>query len=501
MRGIGVAFNSYITSHIGAQGMGLLTLTSGIFGFAITLATSGINLAVVRLVSEDLAKKGERIGRIMSSALIYCLIFSVSTSLLLFFNADFVASILGDKRTLLSIKLFSISLVPISISSAINGYFCAIRRVYKNLIVQFIEQGIKISAVSYLIILFAPSGLEFACTAIIAGGVISEAMSAVLSCILYFIDRSKSSQPSDICISASKGELGKICAVALPVAISAYARSALSAIEHLAIPWGLRQYGLNYESAISSFGVLHGMVFPLLFFPSAILGSFSSLLIPELAEANTRANSRRIKYIVSRAFALSLLFSVGVSGIFVSFSYEIGLFLYNSSEAGEYIRLLAPLIPLMYLDGAVDAMLKGLGEQVYAMRVNISDSLISLLLVLILLPRLGIKGYIIIIFVTEIFNTSFSIIKLLSLTNVKTPVVKWILKPLVTIILSTAITRFLFDYNIMTAVFGIVSYGKGYVGIEIIACALLYLIISRLIGAISKDDVEWGKQILSLKKS
>ena len=51
MRSVGVIFNAYITSKIGAEGMGLITLIGSVYGFAITLATSGINLAVVRLVS------------------------------------------------------------------------------------------------------------------------------------------------------------------------------------------------------------------------------------------------------------------------------------------------------------------------------------------------------------------------------------------------------------------------------------------------------------------
>ncbi len=241
------------------------------------------------------------------------------------------------------------------------------------------------------------------------------------------------------------------------------------------------------------------MVIPLLLFPSAMLGAFSSLLVPELSEAHACGNRVRVKYIVSRVFALSLLFSVGVSGAFVSFSYEIGMFLYGSAEAGEYIRLLAPLIPLMYLDGAVDAMLKGLGEQLYTMRVNISDSLISVLLIVLLLPRLGITGYVAVIFITEVFNTSFSIIKLLNLTGVSTPITKWVLKPLLSIILSTFATRLLFDFGIMARLFGIVSYGKLYLLLEIGITALLYLIISRIIGTITKDDIKWGKHLISQK--
>lgn len=498
MRGVGVAFNAYVSSKIGPQGMGLLTLTSGIYGFAITFACSGINLAVVRLISTSIARRDAKERKIMRASFLYCLLFSVLAGIILFICAEKIGTgLLHDSRVVPSIRLFAFSLPAISISSAINGYFCAVRRVYKNVISQVLEQGVKIGLVSYLFTILSGSSLETMCTAFVAGGVVSEIGSALISAILYLFDRKKHlnfSQSSSF--NSHRGELYSICSVALPVAISAYARSALSTIEHLAIPWGLGRCGLDYETSIASYGILHGMVIPLLLFPSAMLGAFSSLLVPELSEASAQKNDTRIKYIVSRVFALSLLFSVGVSGIFVSFSHEIGLYLYGSAEAGEYIRLLSPLIPLMYLDGAVDAMLKGLGKQLYTMRVNISDSLISVILILLLLPKMGITGYVVVIFITEMFNTSLSIIKLLNLTGVKTPVVKWVLKPLVTVILSTLITRFLFDFNIMSAVFGVVTEGKGYVILEISIATLLYLIISRLIGAISRDDVEWGKQLI-----
>ncbi len=494
LRAIGVVFNAYISSKIGAQGMGLIALISGIFGFAITFGCSGINLAVVRLISADLAHGGHRIGKIMRSAILYCLFFSISAGVCLFSFSDAIGGILlGDSRVIPSIRLFAFSLPAISLSSAINGYFCAVRRVYKNIVSQLLEQAVRLSVVSYLIVVLGGNGVEFACVAVVGGGVISELLSALFSGILCFFDIKRHKLSS---ASGGPGELRGICEIALPVAVSAYVRSALTTLEHIAIPWGLRRCGQDYESSIGSYGVLHGMVVPLLFFPSAVLGAFSSLLVPELSEAFAQGNKRRIQYIVSRVFAFSLIFSVGVSGIFVSFSYEIGVYLYGSTQAGEYIRLLAPLIPLMYLDGATDAMLKGLGEQIYSMRVNISDSFISLLLILILLPKMGISGYVVIIFITELFNTSLSIMRLLNLTQVSTPVVKWVLKPLVSIILSTVIVRFLFDFNIMTSIFGIVL-SRGAVFVEIGMSAILYLAVSVIIGSISKEDIEWGRKIMS----
>lgn len=497
LRAIGVAFNAYISERLGAQGMGLLTLMGGIFGFSITLACSGINLAVVRLVSASVAKNDGRTRRIMRASLFYSLFFSCLSAFLLFSLSKAIANgILHDARVILPLRIFAFSLPAISVSSAISGYFYAIKRVYKSIISQFLEQGVRVTLCSYLLVIVAGGGLEVSCVAFVLGGVVSEIASATVSGILYLIDRKKHFKSER---THDGGELGRICSVALPVAMSAYIRSALSTIEHLAIPWGLRRCGLDYEASLSSYGILHGMAIPLLLFPSAMLGAFSSLLVPELSEAHACQNSTRVKYIVSRAFALSLLFSIGVSGAFVSFSHEIGVFLYGNSEAGEYIRLLAPLIPLMYLDGAVDAMLKGLGEQLYTMRVNISDSLISVLLIILLLPRFGIRGYVAVIFITEVFNTSFSIIKLLSISGTSTPVLKWVIKPLVSIILSTILTRTIFDLGLMTRIFGIVPYGKGFLALELGIAGIIYLVISRVLGAITREDIRWGKRIISRK--
>ena len=55
MRTVSVAFNVYVAKCAGAEAMGLYSLLSSVYGFAVTLALSGINLAVTRLVSEALA--------------------------------------------------------------------------------------------------------------------------------------------------------------------------------------------------------------------------------------------------------------------------------------------------------------------------------------------------------------------------------------------------------------------------------------------------------------
>ncbi len=507
---ISVAFNIFVSNKIGAEAMGLITLTAGVYSFAITFATSGINLAVVRLVSSALPYKNKNqmldkssnlaVRKIMMQATKYCLFFSMVASVCLFFSARFIGFyLLDDVRVIPSIKVMAFSLVPIGVSSMINGYFCAVRRVYKNVIVQFIEQGAKISLVTTLLIFISPSGIEYASLSIALGGAISEFISLLINLILYIFDRIRHRGANFELDEKEENKSYSVFSCAFPVAVSAYVRSGLTTIEHLAIPWGLKKSGAGASAALASYGVLHGMVFPLIFFPSSVLGAFSSLLVPEIASSYEAKDYKRIRYIVSYVFGFSLLFSMCVSGVFISFSGEIGTHFFGSSEAGRFIRLIAPLIPLMYLDFAVDAMLKGLGEHIYTMRVNIIDSLVSVILILILVPLFGIYGYIVVIFITELFNTSMSIIKLLNKTEVKADLSKWVFKPTLNIIMSTLLCRLLFGSGALDNLFYRLGVVKISTIIEITACVLLYIIFSKITGVISQKELSLAKSVIRAK--
>ena len=80
------------------------------------------------------------------------IILAVIASLIFFFNADFIAQICFENKVSAKIVyLICLSLPLISISSAITGYFMAVRRVYKTVAGQFLEQIVKIVSVIILL--------------------------------------------------------------------------------------------------------------------------------------------------------------------------------------------------------------------------------------------------------------------------------------------------------------------------------------------------------------
>lgn len=443
LRWLGVVFNTYISNVLGSEGMGVYSLVQSVFGFAVTFACSGINLGTTRLVSEALANNRHlEVKKSLKYCIIYSILFSLVASIVMFIFSDKIGSyLLGDARTVKIIKILALSLPFISLSSVFNGYFSAVRKVYKSASVMILENLSQIFITIRLFSFFGIFGVEYACISVAIGTLAAEVISMLYNLTLLLVDIKNNKISSE---EVNPYLPKKLINISLPLALSAYARSGLVTIEHLLIPFGLRKNGSSYSESMSLYGLIHGMVFPIIMFPSCIVYSFAGLLVPELAEYNEKKEFKKINKVVSVVLKYALEFSVGVAGILMCFSYELSVAFYNSAEAYQYIQLFAPLVVVMYLDASVDGLLKGLNEQLYSMKVNIADALISVVLVYTLIPIMGVKGYIIAIFVCEIFNCGMSLIRLVKICEPKVTLWSYIFKPIACIIISTSLVTYFF---------------------------------------------------------
>ena len=497
MRTVGVIFQVYIANRVGPEALGLYGLFSGVYGFAVTFATSGVNLAATRLTADSLGDTRHlneiRLG--MRRCFCYSLCFSVCASIALFALSPIIArNLLDEIRVIRPLKILSFALIPISLSAAMSGYFTACRRVYKNASAQIFEQGVRIGITVFLLtVLCHDEDPEKACISLVLGSTLAEIASFLFSAVFYFFDRLRYPQSHS---DTAKHLTKKLCGIAMPVAFSSYIRSGLLTLEHALIPQGLRKSGATRSQALESYGILNSMVFPIILFPTALIGSFSGLLVPELAECRAQGNRREISYIAERVYSIALWFSIGTAAVLCCFAEEFGMVIYGNAQAARHIRLLAPLIPVMYLDTTTDAMLKGLGQQFYSMIINIADALISVILVILLLPSMGIEGYILTIYIAELFNAVCSIVRLLTVSQMRPRVFKWVIKPLMCAVGATTIVYLLAGLPVLTCLAPIPE-----LVIHILLTVSLYLLLLCGIHAIETEEFVWLKRILSVRLS
>ncbi len=449
MRTVSMFFGAFISRAVGAEGTGIYTLVMTVYSFAVTFATSGISLTVTRLTASRIGDgRPSEVGRILRGALIYASVFGALATLFLFFGADFLGgAVLGDRRTAQSLKILSFSLVPIALGSVFSGYFVGVKRVGFNAAVQVAGQFFKIILTVILVTRVSGEGILKSVSALCLGITFTEIVAFVFIFGEYLFDRRKNYKTKAPCVP----EIKEVAKMALPLAFSAYVRSVLLNIEHILIPRKLRESGESEAEAYSHYGTLHGMALPLILYPMSPLSSFSGLLVPEFAEDMAAGKTDRMKRIASDALNTTLSYAVITATLIYMFAEELGYVIYDSYDAGYYISTLALVIPIMYLDHVTDSILKGIGEQVFSMWVNITDSCLSVILVWFLIPRMGIMGYALVIVIMEGYNFLLSVWRLQKRVGFSIKPLESIVIPFLSSILSCSLTGMLFDLRGSTA--------------------------------------------------
>jgi hypothetical protein len=320
----------------------------------------------------------------------------------------------------------AIGLPFIAMSSCISSYFATIRKAYKNAISQVFEFTIKMFATIILLKINISNGVEAICISLILADVISEICSFTLIFILYIIDI-KLKKLEDI---RSFGQRINILKIAFPVAVTSYIRSGLSTLKQLIIPTQLEKSGISCSRALSQYGMINGMVLPVITFPTVFTDSYSMLLIPEFSTYVAQKNYKAINYIANKIFKITCAFTMCICSIFFIFSNDLGLAIYNNIEIGYYFKIFTPFIFFMYMDHIIDCILKGLNKQFGVMCCNILDLSITTCFIYFLLPVLGIKGYVLSIFFSEVLNFSISLFQLFKYSGIKPNLIDWIVVPL-----------------------------------------------------------------------
>lgn len=474
----GIWINLLITKSAGAAVMGKYQLITSVCGFGITFAVSGINFAAMRLCAEGIASKGNIHG-IMKKCFSYAAFFGISSGVILFFAAEVISdNFIKYREAAFCLKIFSLSLPFVSCLSAVSGYLTAARRSYKESLIKIAVQILKLALTAVFLFNFKKNP----CVSIMTASVLAELSGTALSLSLYISDRKKA--PDIYCKNSSK-----LLPIALPIAFSSYLRCGLMTVKNLLVPISLTAFGLTEKSATAAFGSIHGIALPTVLFPSTLLFSFSALTVPELAGAHVQSGNisenRSIRYIIDRSVQLTVIFSAFCAGFMFFFSKELGSLMSDDVNTAIYIKVLALIVPVMYLDNTVDSILKGLNEQVASMKINIIDSCVCLAMVIFLLPKFGVAGYLFTICAGEILNFSLSLMHLIKISYINIKPYRNLFVPHFSIIISCMILK-LFNWNFC-------------IFIKLLLCAAMYPFFVSVLDGFTKEDRAWLKNIFSSK--
>lgn len=415
MRCIGMAFQVWLAGRIGSAGIGLFQLVMAVGGFAMTFAISGIRFGTTRLVSEELGRGNTR-GAIsaVGRCVLYALFFGFTAGVFLFLRAEGIGFLwVGDARTVLSLRIMAFEMPFIALSSVLSGYFTACGRVTKPAVVHLLEQIICVTLTAVFLFLVPKGDVERNCACVTLAGAISDGLSFLMMLGVFL---------HDVRTHSHTGEkpprlIPRLLGISLPLAVSAYTRSGLSTLQNMLIPTQLRAFGMTAAQALSIYGAVHGMAFTVICFPACILQVVAELLVPKLTELQVQGQCDRIRRTCASLLSKTLLYTTAAAIVLFFCADWLSEHIYKTDDVGFYIRILVPLMPVMFADIIVDGCLKGLGEHVWCMGINILESAASVVLIYILLPRYGLPAFIFILYFDEVFNFLLSISRLMRVTS------------------------------------------------------------------------------------
>lgn len=466
LRFVGTSFQVYLSGRIGAAGIGLLQLVMSVGSLAMVAGIGGIRTATMYLTAEEIGKgKPKHVTWVLSGCLLYSILFSGAVAIALYrFAPILAASWIGDSRTEPALRLFAVFLPVVCLSGVMTGYFTGAGRIGTLAAVEVAEQLCSMALTMTLLTLWAGSDPVRACLCVILGSSLGGVLT--LSCLIALRIREQAGTGDRIPVAS------RLLHTALPLAVADDLKTGITTVENLMVP---KRLALNtaVENPLAAFGLVSGMVFPVVMFPAAILFGLTELLVPELARCNAAGSKTRIRYLMHRSLRVGLVYGIFFCGLIFLGADWLCLTLYSNTDAATPMKCYALLIPMLYCDALTDAMIKGLGQQKISVRYNILTSFLDVVFLFLLLPRYGMAGYFVSFLVTHLINFVLSLQRLLKITKETIPFH----------VPCLAAAAMVFSVWICSLVESVPARGICY---GVILCCLLFLL-----RVLSKEDVHW----------
>lgn len=493
LRLAGMGLRIYLANALGGEGMGLYQLVLAVYSLFVTLATSGISVAATRLMTEELSRD-RRTARGMLHRLLWVgLALGTAAMAALLISAGAAARWwLGDATASGALRISALGMPWMAVSAVIRGFFLARRQVLPNILSQLAEQAVRIAAIVWG--LARTQGLDAAtrCMVVLAGTALSEAVSAIL--MLLFCQKE-----AKRCFGRQKAKtpqesLGRMGEILLPVEGGRVLSSALHTAENMLVPACLAVFlaqSGGRAAAVEQYGVLKGMALPLLNFPFGLLGSLSVLLMPEITQAHILGQTNRLQALLDRMLRLTGYFSALAGAMFWVWGGSLAQLLYGSAEAGFYLKILAPAMPLIYLESMVDGAMKGMGEQRAIFRYSVWDSILRIAGVILLLPRFGMKGFLAVILLSSLYTCWANVRRLMISGGMHYAFLRWAGAPMLAAVLASGVGTWLATW-LKTG--GTLWYGMPWIQLLLggSATALLFLVAAFPLGL--------GEELQNLRK-
>ena len=182
--------------------------------------------------------------------------------------------------------------------------------------------------------------------------------------------------------------------------------------EPIILTYFLIKSGFSNQYILNEYGILNGYVMPLILLPSFVTGAISQALLPIVSNGYANKHYKYTRNKIKQAIFISLLIGIPATIIFVLIP-EIPLkLIFNTNEGITYIKVLAPICLLHYIQSPLTTSLQAMGKSNSAMMGTLVGMILrTIVLIICCLFKLGIYSLIIASCINILYVTIHHIIE------------------------------------------------------------------------------------------
>jgi len=325
----GFVYTIILSRAIGAQGLGWYQVSLNLVNLVVAISASGLPFVLGRRVAEfDAIGDQKNQHSALTAGLVIALVLSLLVCTVFLTNKNLLTK-LSNSSHVATMCLF---LLPASLSNAVyacfRGALWGKKEYIKHSSLEIIDIVIRIV---FALIIFQGfftqhQGSLRACFAYSLSCVIT----SFLSFVFYKTCGGKFANP--------KGHFLPTLKSALPVSGIRLAGSFFTTVIAFLFSLRMAQVGYTNDVVMAEYGILTGMVLPLIAFPVIFTSAISTTLVPEISGNLKKGEIAKVQSHLKKAIDYTFLFGGLAIGVYIAFAPQICNLVFANAKAGIYVR-------------------------------------------------------------------------------------------------------------------------------------------------------------------
>lgn len=501
---ISMLFRIPLTNLVGGTGMGYYGVAYSVYNFMITIAASGLSVAISKIVAESVSTgKHKDVKTVIKVAFSTFIVIGAVLTLIVFFFSKPIAVLMKNTQVDIILKAVAPAILIVSVTSVIKGYFQGYANMIPTSIANLIEVFGKLAFGLGIASFMQSKGFDL--PYVVAGAVGGVTLGSLLALIYLIIriladrNRKTNKYASDLQGDTYKQMMKRFMILLIPIAIGSLTSTLANLIDTGMVFDRLQTISwIDEERANYLFGLYSSYAETVFNVPVTVLLTICVPVIPAISSAFALKDAEKVNHTVNSSMKLCMLFAMPCAvGLCVLAEPVLDLLYHNPEEvskAAELLMVMAPSIIFVCASQLITPILQAIGKT-YIPVINIFiASIVKIVLNYFLIadPRLNIMGAIISNIIMYLVLLALNFLSMRRYLTIKLNLVDIFLKPAIGALACGA------------AAYGCHYFTSGLLGgkvatlLSVAVAAVVYFVIVFSLRILTKEDVEMlpkGKKI------